>query len=59
MTGGQIQPREQDFIVDSRSICMSIPATYTRHPFKIMEIYEDRANRDLGKYAEPSERSAD
>lgn len=24
--------------MDSRGACMSIPATYTRHPFKIMEI---------------------
>lgn len=40
--GGQIQPREQDFVVDARGACMSIPASYTRHPFKIMEIvYED------------------
>lgn len=40
--GGSLQPREQDFVVDSRGDCMSIPATYTRHPFKIMEIvYED------------------
>ena len=39
---GGLQPREQDFVVDSRGVCMSIPATYTRHPFKIMEIvYED------------------
>ena len=37
--GGCLQPREQDFVVDSRGACMSIPATYTRHPFKIMEIY--------------------
>lgn len=45
--GGQVQPREQDFVVDSRGICMSIPATYTRHPFKIMEIvYERRDNTD-------------
>lgn len=40
--GGQIQPREQDFVVDARGACMSIPASYTKHPFKIMEIvYED------------------
>ena len=40
--GGSLQPREQDFVVDSRGACMSIPATYTKHPFKIMEIvYED------------------
>lgn len=39
--GGQVQPREQDFVVDVRGACMSIPATYTRHPFKILEIYED------------------
>jgi len=45
--GGQVQPREQDFVVDSRGACMSIPATYTRHPFKIMEIvYECRDNTD-------------
>lgn len=40
--GGCLQPREQDFVVDVRGACMSIPASYTRHPFKIMEIvYED------------------
>jgi hypothetical protein len=38
VNGGQIQPREQDFVVDARGACMSIPASYTRHPFKIMEI---------------------
>ena len=44
--GGCLQPREQDFVVDSRGACMSIPATYTRHPFKIMEIvYEDDLER--------------
>ena len=44
--GGRIQPREQDFVVDVRGACMSIPSTYTRHPFKIMEIVygEDRAS---------------
>lgn len=36
--GGCLQPREQDFVVDERGACMSIPSTYTRHPFKIMEI---------------------
>ena len=40
--GGRLQPREQDFVVDSGGVCMSIPATYTMHPFKIMEIvYEE------------------
>ena len=40
--GGRLQPREQDFVVDSRGACMSIPASYLQHPFKIMEIvYED------------------
>lgn len=40
--GGCLQPREQDFVVDARGACMSIPASYTRHPFKIMEVvYED------------------
>jgi hypothetical protein len=44
--GGQIQPREQDFVVDVRGACMSIPASYTRHPFKIMEIvYETDLQR--------------
>lgn len=44
--GGCLQPREQDFVVDCRGVCMSIPATYTRHPFKIMEVvYEDKDNR--------------
>jgi hypothetical protein len=36
MWGGQIQPREQDFVVDARGICMSIPASYSRHPFKVL-----------------------
>ena len=32
--------------MDSRGACMSIPATYTMHPFKIMEIvYEDDLQR--------------
>lgn len=44
--GGCLQAREQDFVVDCRGSCMSIPATYTRHPFKIMEIrYEDNLQR--------------
>lgn len=36
--------REQDFVLDARGICMSIPATYSRHPFKIIttEYEEDR-----------------
>lgn len=38
MNGGGLQPREQDFVVDVRGACMSIPSIYTRHPFKIMEI---------------------
>ena len=42
MWGGQIQPREQDFVVHPNGLCMSVPATYTRHPFNILEIvYED------------------
>ena len=46
--GGQIQPREQDFVVDVRGACMSIPASYTRHPFKIMEIvYEENRQVQL------------
>lgn len=45
MNGGCLQPREQDFVVDARGACMSIPASYTRHPFKIMEIrYEHKDN---------------
>ena len=36
--GGCLQAREQDFVVDARGVCMSIPATYTRHPFKVMEM---------------------
>lgn len=42
--GGQIQPREQDFVVDARGVCMSIPATYTRHPFKILVYEEDNTD---------------
>lgn len=44
--GGHIQPREQDFVVDVQGICMSIPASYSRHPFKILT--EERcANREV------------
>lgn len=43
--GGQVQPREQDFVVNSQGICMSIPATYTRHPFKILVYEEDNTNK--------------
>lgn len=51
--GGCLQPREQDFVVDSRGACMSIPATYTRHPFKIMEIvYEDIQDVPISKRSE-------
>ena len=45
--GGCLQAREQDFVVDARGVCMSIPATYTRHPFKIVEIYEDVLQRPI------------
>ena len=41
--GGQVQPREQDFVIDSEGICMSIPASYTRHPFKVL-VYEENNN---------------
>ena len=44
--GGCLQPREQDFVVDSRGACMSIPATYTMHPFKIMEIVYEYESSD-------------
>jgi hypothetical protein len=48
--GGCLQPREQDFVVDERGACMSIPSTYTRHPFKIMEIvYECRDKTDKNR----------
>lgn len=41
--GGAYQPREQDFVMHPNGICMSIPATYSRHPFNVIEIvYEDR-----------------
>lgn len=34
--------REQDFVIDPQGISKAIPATYWKHPFKIMEtIYED------------------
>ena len=46
--GGCLQPREQDFVVDARGACMSIPASYTRHPFKIMEIkYEEYGTEEM------------
>lgn len=35
--------REQDFVLDPSGLCMSIPATYSRHPFKILVYEEDRA----------------
>lgn len=41
--GGQTQPREQDFVIDSQGVCMSIPASYTRHPFKVL-VYEEDNN---------------
>lgn len=42
-----MQPREQDFIVDERGCCMSIPATYTMHPFKILVYEEQKEWSDL------------
>lgn len=30
--------REQDFVLDPQGLCMSIPASYWKHPFKVMEI---------------------
>lgn len=44
--GGQYQAREQDFVIDCEGICMSIPATYDRHPFKVL-VYED--NEDMAQ----------
>lgn len=38
--GGQYQPREQDFVIDENGICMSIPSSYERHPFKVL-VYEE------------------
>jgi hypothetical protein len=38
--------REQDYVLGVEGISMSIPATYDRHPFKIMEIvYETDLQR--------------
>lgn len=34
--GGRIQPREQDFVIDTNGVCMSIPSSYNLHPFKIL-----------------------
>lgn len=34
--GGRYQPREQDFVIGEDGICMAIPSSYTRHPFKIL-----------------------
>ena len=40
--GGSTQPREQDFVLDPQGLCMSIPASYWKHPFKVIEIkYEE------------------
>lgn len=38
--GGQYQAREQDFVIDENGICMSIPSSYERHPFKVL-VYEE------------------
>lgn len=43
--GGSVQPREQDFVVDSRGICMSVPASYSRHPFKVLVVDYEENNR--------------
>lgn len=42
--GGRVQPREQDFVVDARGVCMSVPATYMMHPFKILVYEEDNTD---------------
>lgn len=47
--GGAYQPREQDFVLHLNGVCMSIPASYTRHPFNVMEI---RYERDLRSESE-------
>ena len=47
--GGQYQPREQDFVISPEGCCMSIPASYSRHPFNVMEfIYEDNVQGSGG-----------
>lgn len=49
--------REQDYVLGGDGVSMALPATYDRHPFKIMEVlYEDKDNRLCME--EPAERSS-
>ena len=36
--------REQDRVLGVDGVSKAIPSTYDRHPFKIMEIYEETKN---------------
>ena len=43
--GGQWQgtTREQNYVLSGEGICMAIPSTYDRHPFKVL-VYETERN---------------
>ena len=43
--GGGNCIREQDYVLDTSGISMAIPATYDRHPFKIL-VNEDEDRSD-------------
>ena len=44
--GGQWQgtTREQNYVLSGEGICMAIPSTYDRHPFKVIEYEEDNTD---------------
>ena len=43
--GGGTDIREQDRVLGVDGLSKAIPSTYDRHPFKILEIYEDTLQR--------------
>jgi hypothetical protein len=45
--GGRI--REQDYVLDIAGISMAIPASYDKHPFKIL-VYEDGQSHASGQF---------
>jgi hypothetical protein len=45
--GGSI--REQDYVLDIAGISMAIPASYDKHPFKIL-VYEDGQSHASGQF---------
>lgn len=46
--GGQWKgtTREQNFVLDTEGICMAIPATYDRHPFKVLVYERQKTDED-------------